>query len=365
MIYSQMDKIAHEDSTIEDEEIRYQCANRVFTLTCIKLTLQNKQIQKEIDKQQGEYMNKNRKRKENQLYSFLENWYLHSMFNKSQKVLLGISDTKPCVILSMDDFMFTPPPILPTQPELYHGKMDLIGMEEYGEDGVFSNITFDVTPTINHNQHDSNFIDENTWMITNSSSILDVIGENENNNNNEEEDEEDDEILSISDSKQLGIITNHISWYKSNENVCSHNLNTPVNKSDINYHENQYTTHKQQKQTVSWIQKIQDGIIFISKRLIETAYLVSEVTESFTNKKVYNGTINATDHLINGQHYGTINNYYNSHSIAGKCIILMLRMCRIFFLGVEVVLNQFSNTNSSVDGHCILPTLLSAPNAFN
>lgn len=42
-------------------------------------------------------------------YSFLENWHLHSIYSKSQQTLLGITPVRPAVLLSGDDFMFTPP----------------------------------------------------------------------------------------------------------------------------------------------------------------------------------------------------------------------------------------------------------------
>ncbi|KAI7865303.1 uncharacterized protein EV154DRAFT_533461 [Mucor mucedo] len=42
-------------------------------------------------------------------YSFLENWHLHSIYSKSQQTLLGITPVRPSVLLSGDDFMFTPP----------------------------------------------------------------------------------------------------------------------------------------------------------------------------------------------------------------------------------------------------------------
>ncbi|KAI8875418.1 hypothetical protein K501DRAFT_338719 [Backusella circina FSU 941] len=46
-------------------------------------------------------------------YSFLENWHLHSIYSKSQQTLLGISPVRPSVLLSGDDFMFTPPFVSP------------------------------------------------------------------------------------------------------------------------------------------------------------------------------------------------------------------------------------------------------------
>ncbi|KAI8997448.1 hypothetical protein BDB01DRAFT_771168 [Pilobolus umbonatus] len=40
--------------------------------------------------------------------SFLINWHLHNIYSKSQQTLLGINPVKPSVILSGDDYMFTP-----------------------------------------------------------------------------------------------------------------------------------------------------------------------------------------------------------------------------------------------------------------
>jgi hypothetical protein len=50
-------------------------------------------------------------------YSFLENWHLHSIYSKSQQTLLGIIPVRPSVLLSGDDFMFTPPFVQQEQEE--------------------------------------------------------------------------------------------------------------------------------------------------------------------------------------------------------------------------------------------------------
>jgi hypothetical protein len=42
-------------------------------------------------------------------YSFRQSLLLHSMYSKSQQILLGMETIRPTVILSGDDFMFTPP----------------------------------------------------------------------------------------------------------------------------------------------------------------------------------------------------------------------------------------------------------------
>lgn len=66
-------------------------ANRTFIATCHKFARQN-------------YPEFRRRSP----YSFLENWHLHSMYSKSQQVLLGIPHVQPIVLLAGDDFMFTP-----------------------------------------------------------------------------------------------------------------------------------------------------------------------------------------------------------------------------------------------------------------
>ncbi|KAI8575488.1 hypothetical protein K450DRAFT_261449 [Umbelopsis ramanniana AG] len=63
-------------------------ATRIFYATCHKFATAAQQVPK---------------------YSFRQSLLLHSMYSKSQQILLGIEDIKPTVILSGDDFMFTPP----------------------------------------------------------------------------------------------------------------------------------------------------------------------------------------------------------------------------------------------------------------
>jgi hypothetical protein len=63
-------------------------ATRIFYATCHKFATSAQQVPK---------------------YSFRQSLLLHSMYSKSQQILLGMEDIKPTVILSGDDFMFTPP----------------------------------------------------------------------------------------------------------------------------------------------------------------------------------------------------------------------------------------------------------------
>lgn len=74
------------------EDDYFESANRAFHATINKFSRQN--------------YPENRKRN---IYNFLENWHLHSMYSKSQQILLGIPHVRPMVLLSGDDFMFTPP----------------------------------------------------------------------------------------------------------------------------------------------------------------------------------------------------------------------------------------------------------------
>ncbi|KAI8328228.1 hypothetical protein BC941DRAFT_445327 [Chlamydoabsidia padenii] len=70
----------------------FETANRAFHATINKFSRQN--------------YPEHRKRN---MYNFLENWHLHNIYSKSQQVLLGIPHVRPMVLLSGDDFMFTPP----------------------------------------------------------------------------------------------------------------------------------------------------------------------------------------------------------------------------------------------------------------
>lgn len=74
------------------EMSKFEIANRAFYATIRKFTKQNCSDPRERSPP----------------YSFLVNWHLHNIYSKSQQTLLGISPVKPSVILSGDDFMYTP-----------------------------------------------------------------------------------------------------------------------------------------------------------------------------------------------------------------------------------------------------------------
>ncbi|CAO3621838.1 unnamed protein product [Cunninghamella echinulata] len=308
-------------------------------------------------------MNKRNKTKKIQIYTFLENWYLHSMFNKSQKVLLGFTDIKPCVILSMDNFMFTPPPLLPSESGLYQSEMELIGMEskeeeieDDDEEDIFNTTSSIIMSAVKYNnQEDNIFMDENTWMTIDNSSILSTTDENE------VDDDDDDALVPYGSERSLKT-SDLISWYQLRGNVSLHNCPSSTVIFDNNSDKTQSNIQSQQTEGSSWMQKIQYSFIFISKRLIETAYLVSELVESFTNKKNSNELIATTGHQQLEHHHSNIDGYYNCHSITGKCILFIFRIWRIFFLGIEIAINQLATT-ASIDNHSMLPKLLITSNA--
>ncbi|CAO3607260.1 unnamed protein product [Cunninghamella blakesleeana] len=86
--------------TITDDD--FETANRAFHATISKFSRQT-------------YPEHRRRAP----YSFLENWHLHSMYSKSQQILLGIAHVRPMVLLSGDDFMFTPPLLQQEDEEEY------------------------------------------------------------------------------------------------------------------------------------------------------------------------------------------------------------------------------------------------------
>ncbi|OBZ90919.1 hypothetical protein A0J61_01039 [Choanephora cucurbitarum] len=100
-----------EDAAIDED---LQLADRVFCATIHKFTKQNCP---------DPSLNKKRSTR----YSFLENWFLHKIYSKSQQTLLGVYPVKPAVILSGDDFMFTPPFLQSPPPQPFEDIDD----EEY------------------------------------------------------------------------------------------------------------------------------------------------------------------------------------------------------------------------------------------
>ncbi|KAI9262343.1 hypothetical protein BDA99DRAFT_537685 [Phascolomyces articulosus] len=104
--------------------------------------------------------------------SFLESWHLHSMYSKSQQILLGIPNAQSMVFLSGDDFMFTPQ-LVPQEMEFDWEEQQPLSMADEG-------VMVMTAPA-------PEMMDENTWMRQQHHGLLEE----------EEEDEEEVEGMPI------------------------------------------------------------------------------------------------------------------------------------------------------------------------
>ncbi|KAI9319363.1 hypothetical protein BX666DRAFT_1925500 [Dichotomocladium elegans] len=133
-----------EEDEIEDDDSGesnlVDLANRAFIATCQKFARQN-------------YPEFRRRAP----YSFLENWHLHSMYSKSQQILLGIPHAQPVVLLSGDDFMFTPQLV----QQQHYDRMEQLEFD-WNEDDSAMDEDEDVLLVTARAPED--FMDENTWM---------------------------------------------------------------------------------------------------------------------------------------------------------------------------------------------------------
>ncbi|KAI8643406.1 hypothetical protein BD408DRAFT_482049 [Parasitella parasitica] len=121
-----------EDYTVYNSN--FEIANRAFYATINKFTRQN-------------CPDSSSTRRKTPPYSFLENWHLHSIYSKSQQTLLGITPVRPSVLLSGDDFMFTPPFIQEEEEE------EIYSDDEEEEDYIWSaNEFYNLSPCPKSNQ---------------------------------------------------------------------------------------------------------------------------------------------------------------------------------------------------------------------
>lgn len=114
--------------------------------------------------------------------TFLESWHLHSMYSKSQQVLLGIPNAQSMVYLSGDDFMFTPQ-LVPQDTTAMMDQMEFDWEEEEEEEEendddlppIMMMTTMmeqqqDVSPPVEENDDvmvmsaPAPVLDENLWM---------------------------------------------------------------------------------------------------------------------------------------------------------------------------------------------------------
>lgn len=140
-----------EDDIMDDEEEEdddlVDLANRAFIATCQKFARQN-------------YPEFRRRAP----YSFLESWHLHSMYSKSQQILLGIPHAQPVVLLSGDDFMFTPQLV----QQQHFDRMEQQMQFDWNDDDYDTNPPMDddddVLLVTARSPLPDEFMDENTWM---------------------------------------------------------------------------------------------------------------------------------------------------------------------------------------------------------
>ncbi|KAI9486746.1 MAG: hypothetical protein EXX96DRAFT_472955 [Benjaminiella poitrasii] len=86
------DELLSSDKGLQDEEDEaFYLANKTFYITCHKISQQNSPSY--------------RKRPP---YTFLENWLIHSVFSKSQQILLRFPVIHPKVMITEGDFIYTP-----------------------------------------------------------------------------------------------------------------------------------------------------------------------------------------------------------------------------------------------------------------
>ncbi|KAI7850235.1 hypothetical protein BDC45DRAFT_539397 [Circinella umbellata] len=170
--------------------------------------------------------------------TFLESWHLHSMYSKSQQILLGIPNAHSMVFLSGDDFMFTPQ-LVPQEMEFDWEEQQPLGM---GDDGVM--VMTAPAPEI---------MDENAWMRQQP-----TITDEE-----DEEDEEEDVVDHNMVAPTAPDLHNHqidwVNWYRTgnlplpppstvmdhgdddDEDEIHNNMN--VNNDDSNEHNNDIITN--------------------------------------------------------------------------------------------------------------------------
>ncbi|KAI9274160.1 hypothetical protein BY458DRAFT_507388 [Sporodiniella umbellata] len=143
---------------VEREENHFYLANKTFYTTCHKISRQN---------------NPNFKKKPP--YTLLESWLIHSVFSKSQQILLRFPSVYPRVMMTEGDFIYTPHQVVesPFQQEAVEGYEDDEEDDYYdddtfviGEEGV---IMMSASAPIRYIDEDENepvsvMMDENTWM---------------------------------------------------------------------------------------------------------------------------------------------------------------------------------------------------------
>jgi hypothetical protein len=140
---------------IPDNNDPFYLANKTFYTTCHKISRQN-----------------NPSFRKKPPYTFLENWLIHSLFSKSQQILLRFPVIHPRVMMTEGDFIYTPHQMMNNTDHGYYSNQyeDEEDEEEYydddtfiiGDEGVI--VMSAPAPDILAESNHSIVMDENTWM---------------------------------------------------------------------------------------------------------------------------------------------------------------------------------------------------------
>ncbi|CAO3598909.1 unnamed protein product [Absidia cylindrospora] len=384
-----------------EEKLLQSWASRTFSATCYKFTIQNNPA--------------TRQKAFGPIYSFLENWQLHSMYNKSQKVLLGIADRRPCVLLTGDDFMFTPPPLkddTTTDHSLYQrAQMDYLNDDDDDDDDLEEE-----GDTSGGGRGSGSGMDEHLWMLFQPTpSSLHVV--NVSSTDEDDDDDDDNDDISVSDqqimvmgrdqgntgtttfddySAQRPLVSPAlVRWYQTVESststtihqqrrpstimIASTNDNdhyqsidtTPTKMSTDDSHstliadtdENDdntstFTTITDNSSSntstpvvaLTWRQWLQQGVMFLSQRMVEVAYLVAELAESLATAEQHPKDKHHQLLMMTHAHQdGRFKASSSSPKLAsGHYIVQLFRVWRVFFLGVETMMNRLFSLDPSL-----------------
>lgn len=234
---SDQELFEQEEEQAKQIRLNFEIANRAFYVTINKFTRQNYPNNEEVTTT----------KRRSAPYTFLQNWHLHNIYSKSQQTLLGITPVRPQVLLSGDDFMFTPPFHIEQQDcyeeeeeeeEAYYYSQQLLEEDEEEEEEEFYTLSpcpnssycieEETTPSLSlfetftpNNNNDKQQLDyyhvdqENIWLASGGGgNIVNEITRTTTHNFNEyntltlcqgqeEEEEEQDNLLYITDSSSL------------------------------------------------------------------------------------------------------------------------------------------------------------------
>jgi hypothetical protein len=223
----------------EMEDDPFYLANKTFYTTCYKISRQN---------------NPNFKKKPP--YTFLENWLIHSLFSKSQQILLRFPIVQAKVMITDGDFIYTPHQMVDNN--YYEEDEDDTFMID--DEGIIIMSAPDITQHYEEEEEQQVMMDENTWMghsKYNSNSLHlhvvnpDLDDEDDDDNNKqrlkkkksfynqlqmvkeeeEEEDEEEHKLNGLSMSPEI------INWYRSADTKSMKSIiNTTVQEESSSHH---------------------------------------------------------------------------------------------------------------------------------